>query len=108
MNKFKIETALVGPTSNKYYIVTNNYDLSYYFNDKKTTIEDTTNGFNMIFSLYNNSENNVSYILERDDSALRRGFHILDATTGVDLTYSLFGVSTLAINTLPTKLGFIM
>ena len=104
LNKFKIETAL----TDEYYIIKRNYDLSYYFNDKKTTSGDATNGFNMIFSLYNDSENNVSYILERDDSELRRGFHILDATTGVDLTYSLFGVSTLAINPLPTKLGFIM
>lgn len=109
LNKFKIETALTGPNSNNYYyIITNDYDLSYYFNNKKTTSENATNGLNMIFSLYNNSENNVSYVLERDDSALRQGFHILNATTGIDLTNSLFGASTLAINPLPTKLGFIM
>lgn len=109
LNKFKIETALTGPNSNNYYyIITRNYDLSYYFNNIKTTSENATNGLNMIFSLYNNSQNNVSYILERDDGAIGRGFHILDGATGVDLTNSLFGASTLAINPLPTKLGFIM
>lgn len=109
LNKFKIETALTGPNpDNYYYIITRNYDLSYFFNGTKTTSGNAKNGFNLLFSLYNNSENDVSYVLERRDSVSGQGFHILNGTTGIDVTNSLFGASTLSINPLPTKLGFIM